>query len=249
MRTADDDPALVTRRSYELIAGDYEARNAVPTPEYAAWRDEWVTAVRARAVRDGAAAARASAGVGSDVGVRTGAGAGTNAATGTDVALPVVLDAGAGPGHHAAAFRDAGLRAVALDLSIEMTRRARGRGVAVVRGDLRRLPFARRAFDGVWASASFLHVPAEQAPATLREWRRVTRTGGLLALTTASGGAGGWEDPPYDTGDERPPPRWFVYHDEEPLRRMLDAAGWDVESVETRQSLRTWLQVRAVARG
>lgn len=159
-----------------------------------------------------------------------------------------VLDAGAGPGRHAAALAAYGLRVLALDLSASMARLAFGRGMAVVRGDLRRLPLRDGAVDGVWSSASLLHVPRGDVAATLAGWRRVVRPDGSLALGTATGGTDGWEDPPYDVGDAHPPPRWYTYHDEPGLRALLDAAGWGVTSVERRSGSREWLLVRATAR-
>jgi SAM-dependent methyltransferase len=247
----------VTRRSYNLIAASYEERTASPAEEFVAWRAEWAAAVRdAAPARSGARAGGAPARDGAPGGAvpaRSGApgdaAPARSGAPGT-AAAPVVLDAGAGPGQHTEALATAGLRAVALDLSREMALRARRRGVPVVLGDQRRLPFGDGTFDGVWSSAALLHVPREDVPATLGEWRRVTRPGGLLALSTATGGTDGWEDPPYDTAGEHPPPRWYVYHDEAPLRALLDAAGWAVASVGTRPgAMRDWLQVRAVARG
>jgi len=164
-----------------------------------------------------------------------------------------VLDAGCGPGWHAAAFAGAGLRAVALDLASAMAALARGRGVPVVRGDLRRLPFADRAFGGVWSSAALLHVPRADVPATLAEWRRVTADGGLLALSTATGAADGWEEAPYDRGggggggDDGPALRWFVFHEPDALCALLAGAGWRVTSVGVARAQRVWVDVRAVA--
>ena len=160
-----------------------------------------------------------------------------------------VLDAGCGPGQHAAAFAAAGLRAVALDLTPAMAALARARVPAVV-GDLRRLAFADGAFAGVWSSASLLHVPRDDAGTALRELRRVTADGGALALITATGGTDGWESPQYDTGPARPPPRFFVYHDEASLRTLLTDAGWAVRSVRFEPGeLRDWLWVTADAAG
>jgi SAM-dependent methyltransferase len=218
------DPTTVTRRSYNLIAGDYAVRNPAPSPRFGAWCDAWVGAVRADA--------------GTGTGWRAGA---------VGVARPRVLDAGAGPGQYAAAFVAAGLRPVALDASDAMVALCRTRGVPVVLGDMRRPPFAAGSFDAVWSAASLLHVPRDEVPATLRAWRRVAVPGARLGLTTASGGVDGWEDPPYDTGGERPPPRWFVYHDAPALTALLAGAGWRVVSVSHQAGARRWVMLDAVA--
>ncbi|HEU0132100.1 MAG TPA: methyltransferase domain-containing protein [Mycobacteriales bacterium] len=158
-----------------------------------------------------------------------------------------LLDAGAGPGQHTAAFAAAGLRAVALDLSASMAALAAGRGVPVVLGDLRRPPFAAGTFDALWSAAALLHVPRPDVPATLAAWRRVTAPGGRLLLSTAFGAADGWEEAPYARDGEAPVPRWFVFHEPDALAALVRAAGWRVESVTTRRALRHWVTVRAVA--
>src|SRR5690349_10329726 len=64
-----------------------------------------------------------------------------------------VLDVGCGPGHDAAQFQQAGLHAFGLDRSRGMLREAQTRTqVPLLLGDMRRLPFADGAFDGLWMS-------------------------------------------------------------------------------------------------
>jgi SAM-dependent methyltransferase len=63
-----------------------------------------------------------------------------------------VLDLACGPGRHAAQLAARGARTVGLDLSLPLLARARQRtrgSVALVRGDMRRLPFAPAVFDVV----------------------------------------------------------------------------------------------------
>lgn len=43
-------------------------------------------------------------------------------------------------------------------------------------------PFAAGSTDAVWSSASLLHIPRSDVPATLRGWHRVLRPGGVLGL-------------------------------------------------------------------
>ncbi len=56
-----------------------------------------------------------------------------------------LLDVGCGPGRHSLALRERGIEVVGLDISLDFLRAA-GRG-RWVRGDARRLPFARGSFD------------------------------------------------------------------------------------------------------
>lgn len=79
-----------------------------------------------------------------------------------------------------------GSRLVGLDLSAAMLprarRRARSSGIelALVRGDVQELPFARSTFDGA-AGHSFLYLLPDPSRA-LEEIRRVVRPGGRVAF-------------------------------------------------------------------
>jgi ubiquinone/menaquinone biosynthesis C-methylase UbiE len=150
----------------------------------------------------------------------------------------VVLDAGCGPGHDAQLLRHSGLRVLALDLSSGMLRQVDS-GLPAVQADVTALPLADGSVDAVWCNAALLHVPRELAPAALRGLRRVLRTGGPMRLVTAEGDGEGWEDGTYDVPD----PRWFVYHREPELRRMLVAGGFEVLEASREVTHRTWLQL------
>ncbi len=86
-----------------------------------------------------------------------------------------VLDAGSGPGRDCRYLAQAGFVPTAYDLSQGMLAEGQRRGliVSAVKGDLRRLPFASGSFQGVWASASLLHLSAADFVPALREIARV----------------------------------------------------------------------------
>lgn len=161
-----------------------------------------------------------------------------------------MVDAGCGPGEDVALFTSRGLRAVGVDGSVGMARRVRERGERVVLGDLRALPVRQESLDGLWSSASLLHVPRQEVPATLASWHRLLRPAGVLALSTSLGGHEGWEAVPYAPspahGDAKLR-RWFVHHSRDELLSLLAGAGFAVLSVEERESHRRWVQVLARA--
>lgn len=135
----------------------------------------------------------------------------------------LVLDAGAGPGHYTLALAARGLVPVPLDLSIEMLRVARDYGLdRPVLADVCRLPFGRGCFDGVWASASLLHLPRAALPGALAELRRVVRLGGALYCSLKQGEGEAWVSSP--AGGER----FFVYYREDELDRLLIESGWAI---------------------
>ena len=57
---------------------------------------------------------------------------------------------------------------------------------------MRNLPFREGSFAGVWCIAALLHVPKEDAPATLADMRRVLRHAGYFALSLQEGEGEEW---------------------------------------------------------
>ena len=162
-----------------------------------------------------------------------------------------LVDLGCGPGRDLAAFRDAGVSCLGVDLSEGMLGVARQAGLPVVRGDLRRPPLADGGAAVLFCCGALLHVPREDVPATLRAWRAALRPGGVLHLSTSLGGGEGWEAVPYGPG--RGPrggqrlERWFVHHELDPLVAAVRDAGFAVQEATTRTSHREWAQVSARA--
>lgn len=163
-----------------------------------------------------------------------------------------VADVGCGPGRDLEQFAADGLRAVGVDASAGMVRRCRERGLRAVLGDLRFPPLRRGFWDGIWSSASLLHVPGCELRPTLDAWHRLLAAGGTLGLTTSMGnGESGWELVPYAAGTSGPPQRlrrWFVHHDRTVLQGELAAAGFTIVTADVRRSSRTWLEVLATRR-
>lgn len=160
----------------------------------------------------------------------------------------LVLDAGCGPGHDLDELSAGGLTAFGLDSSIGMARRARSRGHLVLAADVRRPPVRPGVLDGLWSSATLLHVARPDVLRTLVEWQGLLRPAGALGLITSLGSDEGWEAVPYKPGSQHvgvPLRRWFVHHDREALLRTIGQAGFRVDHSEERDGHRRWLQVLA----
>ncbi|WP_435358675.1 class I SAM-dependent methyltransferase [Haloarchaeobius sp. DFWS5] len=136
-----------------------------------------------------------------------------------------VLDVGCGPGPDSAVFAERGYDVVGFDLTASFLDAARDAVPAgrFARGDMRRLPFAADAFDGVWACASFLHVPRDDAAATLDEFRRVLVPEGVAHVSVKCGDGGSY--------DEKG--RYFEHYQPDEIRRLFEETGFEVSAIET----------------
>jgi ubiquinone/menaquinone biosynthesis C-methylase UbiE len=134
-----------------------------------------------------------------------------------------VLDVGCGPGHETERLRELGLRACGLDRSPGMLAQARLRdALPLLLGDMRRLPVPTARLEGLWACASFLHIPKRDAPGVLAEFRRVLAPGGVLYLAVKEGAGEGW------TGEHNHKRRFFAYYQPGELDALLAAAGFAI---------------------
>jgi SAM-dependent methyltransferase len=126
-----------------------------------------------------------------------------------------VLDLGCGTGRDTQAILAAGFDVTAIDGSAEMAAEARKRtGLPVLVMLFEELSFDRE-FDGVWASASLLHVPRAGLPDVLRRVHTALKPGGWLEAGFKSGGHEGRDS----LG------RYYNYMNPEQLEPMLRAAG------------------------
>lgn len=150
-----------------------------------------------------------------------------------------VLDVGCGPGWETATFEAKGLDVVGLDITAAFLAAARERAPdsALLRADMRSLPLGADRFDGLWACASLLHVPREEVPATLTEFRRVVADDGLLAASLKLADPDG-EPTSHYANDER----HFERYEPDELRALLADAGFDVVECVTSER---WIYIAA----
>ena len=99
-----------------------------------------------------------------------------------------VLEAGCGTGHFALALAQRYQWTVtALDLGYEGLEYARGYSLdRLVQGDMTQLPFADASFDTLVSMDVVVHLPRGEEHRAFREFHRVLKPGGLLALRVSA---------------------------------------------------------------
>lgn len=95
-----------------------------------------------------------------------------------------VLDVGCGLGRESISFRAEGLQVVAMDIAFPLLSalRQKSSDIWLLAADMTELPLRAGCVDGIYAFASFLHIPPHLVPQTLANFARLIVSGGLLYL-------------------------------------------------------------------
>jgi TDG/mug DNA glycosylase family protein len=143
-------------------------------------------------------------------------------------------DLGCGPGWYSTAL---GAPVVALDATQAMldTVPEYAPEARRVRADLAALPFRRGALGGAWASASYVHLPAEQIPFALAQLHHAVDVGGHVHVSVIAD---------RDTSGSRDSfgGRFFSYWGPRRLRDVVEGAGFAIDSFADEDD---WLRVEA----
>lgn len=133
-----------------------------------------------------------------------------------------ILDAGCGSGRDTLIFTSRGFKVTAIDGSFEMCRLASEyTGREVLHMQFQGIDFYE-SFDGIWASASLLHVPSSEMGLVLEKFRKSLKEGGVLYASFKYG----------DFEGERNG-RYFNDFTEESAVQLFEGNGFDV--------IKTWI--------
>ena len=128
-----------------------------------------------------------------------------------------ILEIGAGPGRDSLYFQQQGLDVVCIDLSEEMVRLCRDKGLKAHCMDFYKLDFPEEHFDAVYALNCLLHVPKADLDHVLDQILKVLKPKGLFFYGVYGGQdtEGIWEDDTYE------PKRFFAMYKDEDLVQIV----------------------------
>ena len=127
-----------------------------------------------------------------------------------------LLEIGAGPGKDSKFFQGSGLEVTCTDLSPEMVRLCREKGLVAHVMDFLSLDFPEGSFDAVYAFNCLLHAPKADLPGVLGDIRALLRPGGLFFL----GQYGGAEREGTFSNDDQVLSRFFSYRSDEVIQAV-----------------------------
>ncbi|GEN45390.1 class I SAM-dependent methyltransferase [Alkalibacillus haloalkaliphilus] len=128
-----------------------------------------------------------------------------------------LLEIGAGPGKDSLYFKEQGLNTISTDLSPEMIKLCKEKGLDAEVMSFANLDYPDHNFDSIWALNCLLHVSRKEIKDVLAEIKRVLKPSGLLYIGVYGGRnqEGIWEDDHYN------PKRFFSFYDDESIKQLL----------------------------
>lgn len=157
-----------------------------------------------------------------------------------------ILDLGCGPGRDAQIFVEQGFEVTRVDISPKMIEMARSKVDAqFFVMDMENLDFPANSFDGVWASASLLHIPKKRILQVFKDLYVLLVEEGVFYLSLKKGtGEGLQSDPRY--GDVQ---KFWSFFEKEEIEEILKQADFKIiqsvisERQSTNQGHLLWVNV------
>jgi len=156
-----------------------------------------------------------------------------------------ILDVGCGPGRDAKFFSEKGFEVVGIDLSEKLLEIAKENApnAKFYLMDMRDLNFPDNHFDGLWACASFLHIPRKDAQRTLDGFYKVLKPKGLMYISVKEG-----TGEKFVKSNRYGKERYFVYYFSRELKKLIEKSGFKVikEMIEKKKKMDvTWVNMFA----
>lgn len=137
-----------------------------------------------------------------------------------------VLDLGCAWGRDTNVCTEKGLKAIGMDLSINMLWIAKSlrRSGKFVQADLRMLPIQNNLVDGIWCVAALLHLKRTEIVRAFCEFRRVLKHGGVCYVQVKQGIGEETVTNNFSKGKER----FFTYFEEEEIQNYSQMARMEI---------------------
>jgi SAM-dependent methyltransferase len=128
-----------------------------------------------------------------------------------------LLEIGAGTGKDSLYFKEQGLNTFSIDVSPEMIKLCKEKGLDANVMSFYNLDFPNHHFDSIYALNCLLHVPKAYIKGVLNEIKRVLSPSGLFYLGVYGGenSEGIWEEDHYTLK------RFFSFYEDESLKELL----------------------------
>lgn len=98
-----------------------------------------------------------------------------------------ILDLGCGSGDHSLYFKELGLNVTCIDLSKEMIKLCKEKGLNAQIMDIENLRFNNNSFDGIWAVTSLLHIPKKNMKNVINNLYKILKKDGVLYVSVKEG--------------------------------------------------------------
>jgi SAM-dependent methyltransferase len=128
-----------------------------------------------------------------------------------------LLEIGAGTGKDSKFFQENGMDVTCIDLSAEMVKFCRQKGLSAQIMDMAHLEFTNESFDVIYTFNSLLHIPKNELPLVLENIKRVLKPNGLFHLGVYGSEnefEGVWDEDSYI------PKRFFVFYSDEHIQEI-----------------------------
>ena len=130
-----------------------------------------------------------------------------------------LLELGAGPGYDSQFFMNNGLTVTAIDISSEMVKNCKDKGIDAYELDFYNLSSLGKRFDCIYAMNTILHVPKDDLPHVLNEINSVLEVNGLFYM----GLYGGQDiEKEHIISEVSDAPRFFVFNSKSYLEIVLE---------------------------
>ncbi len=137
-----------------------------------------------------------------------------------------VLDLGCGYGRDCKTFVELNFDTYGIDLSRKMVAKARkiAKKAKFKVMNILELKFSDKFFDGVWCSASLLHISKKDLPNAINEIKRVLKENGLCYLSVKLGkGEGMFKDKRYNNAK-----KFYSYYSEKEIKSLLNKNNFSI---------------------